>query len=78
VEKLHIEELNDLYSSPTTVRVIKSRRIRWVGHVACMREKRGAYRVLVEKYEGKNHLEDPVLDGRIILKSIFRKRDVRA
>jgi hypothetical protein len=46
--RLHNEELNDLYSSPNTIRVIKSRR-RWVGHVARMRETRGAYRILVGK-----------------------------
>jgi len=45
--KLHNEELNDLYSSPNTVRVIKSRRMRWVGHVAHMGERRGVHRVLV-------------------------------
>ena len=50
---LHNEELNDLYSSPNIVRVIKSRRMRWVGHVECMGEERGMYRVLVGKLEGK-------------------------
>ena len=47
------EGLNDLYSSPNIVRVIKSRRMRWAGHVARMGEARGAYRVLVGKREGK-------------------------
>ena len=51
--RLHNEELNDLYSSPNIVRVIKSRRMRWTGHVARMGEERGAYRVLVGKLEGK-------------------------
>jgi len=51
--KLHNEELNDLYSSPNIVQVIKLRRIRWAGHVAHMGERRGAYRVLVWKPEGK-------------------------
>ena len=51
--KLHNEELNDLYFSPNIVQVIKSRRMRWAGHVACMGERRGAYRVLVWKPEGK-------------------------
>jgi len=51
--KLHNEELNDLYCSPNIVRVIKSRRMRWAGHVARMRERRGVYRFLVGKYEGK-------------------------
>ena len=45
--RLHNEELNDLYSSPNTVRAIKSRRMRWAGHAARMGEERGAYRVLV-------------------------------
>jgi hypothetical protein len=51
--KLRNEELNDLYSTPNIVRVIKSRRMRWVGHVARMWERRGIYRVLVGKPEGK-------------------------
>jgi hypothetical protein len=51
--KLHNEELNDLYSLPTIVRVIKSRRMRWTGHVAWMVEGRGMYRFLVGKPEGK-------------------------
>ena len=65
--KLHNEKLNDLYSSPNAVRVIKSRRMRWVGHVAGMGERRGLYRVLVGRAEGKSHLGDPGVDGRIIL-----------
>ena len=51
--KLHNEELNDLYSSLNIVRMIKLRRMRWVGHVAHMEERRGIYRVLVGKPEGK-------------------------
>jgi len=54
--KLHNEKLNDLYSSPIIFRVIKSRIMRWAGHVACMRERRGVYRVLVAKPEGKRPL----------------------
>ena len=57
--KLHKEELNDLYSSANIVRVIKSRRMRWAGHVACMAERRGLYRVLVRKPEGKRPHERP-------------------
>ena len=64
--KLHNEELNDLYCSPNIVQVIKSRRMRWAGHLERMRERRGVYRVLVGKPEGKNNLEDPGVDGRII------------
>ena len=57
--KLHNEELNDLYSSPNIVRVIKSRRMKWAGHVARMGERRGVYRVLVGKHEGKGPLGRP-------------------
>ena len=54
--KLHNEELNDLYCSPNIVRVMKSRRMRWAGHVARMGERRGVYRVLVGKPERKRPL----------------------
>jgi len=57
--KLHNEELNDLYCSPDIVQVIKSRRMGWEGHVACMRERRGVYRVLVGKPEGKRPFGRP-------------------
>ena len=56
---LHNEELNDLYSSPNIVRVIKSRRIRWAGHVARMGEEMGVYRVLVGKPEERRPLVRP-------------------
>jgi hypothetical protein len=54
--KLHNEDLNDLYSSPSIVCVIKSRRMRWAGHVAHMGERKGKHRVLVGKLEGKRPL----------------------
>jgi hypothetical protein len=57
--KLHNEEVNNLYSSPNTVRVIKSRRMRWAGHVARMGEGRDVYRVLVGKPEGRRPLGRP-------------------
>ena len=57
--KLHNEELNDLYCSPNIVRMIKSRRMRWAGHVARMREGRGVYRVLVGTPDGKRPLRRP-------------------
>jgi hypothetical protein len=57
--KLHNEELRDLYSSPSIIRIIKSRRIRWAGHAARMGEKRNAYRLLVGNPEGKRPLERP-------------------
>jgi len=56
--RLHNEELNDLYSSPNIVRGIKSR-LRWAGHVARMGEKRGMYRVLLGKPEGRRPLGRP-------------------
>jgi hypothetical protein len=54
--KLYNKELNDLYSLPTIVRVVKSRRMRWAGHVARMEEDRGVHRVWVGKPEGKRPL----------------------
>ena len=59
--KLYNEELNDLYCSPNIVRVIKSSRMRWVGHVARMGESKGVFRVLVGKPEGKRPLGRPRL-----------------
>ena len=56
---LHNEELNDLYSSPNIVWVIKYRRMRWAGHVARMGEERGVYRVLLGKPEGRRPLGRP-------------------
>jgi hypothetical protein len=57
--KLHNEELHNLYSSPSIIRIIKSRRMRWVGHVARMGEKKNVYRLLVAKPEGKRLLGRP-------------------
>jgi hypothetical protein len=57
--KLHNEELHNLYSSPSIIRMIKSRRMRWAGHVARMGEKRYAYRVLLEKPECMRPLGRP-------------------
>jgi hypothetical protein len=74
--KLHREELNDLYSSPNILRVIKSRRMRWAGHVARM----GREEIYVGFWLGnpreRAHLKYPGVDGRIILRWIFRKWDV--
>jgi hypothetical protein len=57
--KLHSGELHNLYSSPDIIRQIISRRMRWVGHVACMGKRRNVYRVLVGKPDGKRPLERP-------------------
>jgi len=57
--KLHNEELNDLYCSPNIIGVIKSRRMRWTGYVVRMGERRGVYRVLVGRPEGKRPLGRP-------------------
>jgi hypothetical protein len=65
--KLHIEELNDLYSLPNIVRVVKLRRMRWAGKVVRMGEERGVHRVLVGRQRERGHWGDPDIDGRIIL-----------
>jgi hypothetical protein len=57
--KVHNEEVNDLYSSPNIIRVIKSKIVRWVGHVAALRERTGVYRVLVVNSEGNRLLRRP-------------------
>jgi hypothetical protein len=66
--KLHNEELHNLYSSPSIIRMIESRRMRWAGCVAQMRETRNAYRTLMEKPEEKNHWEDEDVGAWTILK----------
>jgi hypothetical protein len=70
--RLHNEEFNYLYSSPNIIRVIKSRRMKWTGHVARMGEKRGAYRILVGRPEGRRPLGRPRRRW-IILKWILKK-----
>jgi hypothetical protein len=57
--KLHNKELHNLYSSPSIIRTIKSRRMRWAGHVARMGEKRNVYRLLVGKPDGKRPIGRP-------------------
>ena len=72
--KLHNEELNDLYYSPSIVRFIKSRIVRWAGHVARMGMS-DEYKIWWENLRGSEHLEDPGVDGRVILRWISRKWD---
>ena len=74
--KLHNEELNDLYCSLNNIRVIKARRMRRAVHVVRMGKKKSLFRVLVGKPEEREHLKDPGVDGRIILRWIFRKGNV--
>ena len=71
--RLHNEGLNDLYCLPNIVRVIKSRRMRWAEHVACM----GGDERRTQCFGGeRDHLGDPCLEGRIISRRIFRTWDV--
>ena len=71
--KWHNEELNDMYCSPNIVQVIKTRKMRWVGHIAHMGERRGLYRVWWGNLRERDHLGNPGIDGRILLRCIFRK-----
>jgi hypothetical protein len=71
--KMHNEELHGLYSSPSIVRVIKARRMRWAGHVARMGEVRGAYNILVGRPEGRRPLRRLGVDGRTTSRWILGK-----
>jgi hypothetical protein len=73
--RLRNDKLYALYSSPNIIQVIRSRRMRWAEHVAGMWIRKSAYMVLVGKPEGRNHLKDPGVGGRILTKWIFQKRD---
>jgi hypothetical protein len=73
--RLHKVELYDLYFSPNIIWVFKSRRMRWVGHVAHIRDRRGAYRFLVGDMMERDHLKELSIDGSIILKGTFREWD---
>jgi hypothetical protein len=71
--KLHNEELNDFYCSPTIVRVTKSRRMKWAGHVARMGMGEAYTEFRLGNMRGRDQLKDPGVDARIILRWIFRK-----
>jgi hypothetical protein len=71
--KLYNEDLNDLYCSPNIVRVIKSGRMRWAGYVAHVGERRGVYRGLVRKPEGKRPLGRPKRRRKNNIKMDFQK-----
>jgi hypothetical protein len=73
--KLHNKELHDLCSSPSIIRIIKSRRMRWAGHVSTNGEKRNAYRLLVGKPDGKRPLGRPRRRWWIILGWILERWD---
>jgi hypothetical protein len=74
--KLHNEDLNGLYSLPNILRVIKSRRLRLVAHVARMGEGRVVYRFLVESLRERDSWGDRGVDGSLMLGCIFKKWDV--
>jgi transcription termination factor 2 len=74
--KLNDDELYNLYSSPNIVREIKSRRMRWAGHVARMREGRGVYRVLVGRSEGKRPLGRPRRRWKYNIKMDLREIEI--
>jgi hypothetical protein len=71
--KLHTEELHSLYSSPSIIRIIKSRRMRWAEHVARMEAKRNAYRIFLGMPEGQILLERPRLRWVDIIKMDLRE-----
>ena len=74
VDDVHISFLNEEHNpySPNIILVMKSRRMRWAGHVARMGNRRGSYRVLVATSGGIDRLEDPSVNGSIILKWVFK------
>jgi hypothetical protein len=75
--RLHNEKRYDLYS-PNIIRVVKSRRMRGVGHVARMGERKYAYGIFVGSLKEGDHLEDPGVDGTILLNWIFKRCDEAA
>jgi hypothetical protein len=76
--KLHDQKLNNLYCSPNIVPMIKSSRLRWAGHVACMGRRDVYTGFWWGNLRERDHLEDPAVNGRIILKLLLRKWDGKA
>jgi hypothetical protein len=74
--RLHNEEISTVYSSPNIIRVIKSRRLKWTGHVARMGERKGAYRVSVGKPEGGRPVRRPRHRREDNIKIVFQEVDV--
>jgi hypothetical protein len=64
--RLHNEKFHNLYTSPNIVRVIKTRRMRWEGHVACIEKIRNAYKILVENLKGRDHSKNLGINGKIM------------
>jgi hypothetical protein len=71
LRRLHNEKLHNLYAAPNTLKVIKLRRMRLAGHVACIGEMRYAYKILTENLKGRDHAEDVDLNVNIILEWIL-------
>jgi hypothetical protein len=71
--RLHNEELHNFYLSQNIITVIRSRRMRWAGHVAWMGEMRNAYSILMENLKEKDYSEELGLDAKITLKYILEK-----
>jgi hypothetical protein len=71
--KLHNEELHNLYSSPDIIRQVKSRRMRWAGHIARMGEERKVYRIMVGNPKERDHWEDQGVDGKLGSECILGK-----
>jgi hypothetical protein len=66
-KRLHNEELHNLYGTPNIIRVIKTRKMRWASHVACLREMINAYKIFDGKPDGRNHSEEIGVGRKIIL-----------